>query len=156
MTTNTNEQTMEQAMVSILANADAIKATDVLVKAAQSKDEFADQYAGLIAGIDGIGAILVTVDNVKAFVNFCLMFRGVNSKGKTKREANRLQYVKTQSALVLCERLGIAVAKKELVWSLEDFIKSVKETLQKHEVNIHEFADDLIGYIESGNDTIDA
>ena len=143
--TTDNGQTTEQAMVSILANADAIKATDVLVKAAQSKDEFADQYADLIAGIDGIGTVLSTVDNVKAFVNFCLAFRGVNSKGKTKREANRLQYVKTQSALVLCERLGIAVAKKELVWSLEDFIKSVRDTLQKHEVELDDFVVELTG-----------
>ena len=147
-TTNTTEQTTEQAMVSLLANADAIKATDVLVKAANSKDEFADTYAGLIAGIDGIGAVLVTVDNVKAFVNFCLTFRGVNSKGKTKREANRLQYVKTQSSLVLCERLGIAVAKKQLAWSLEAFIESVKETLQKHEVELDDFVIELTGDID--------
>jgi hypothetical protein len=143
--TTDNGQTTEQAMVSLLANADAIKATDVLVKAANSKDEFADSYAGLIAGIDGIKAVLVTVDNVKAFVNFCLTFRGVNSKGKTKRDANRLQYVKTQAALVLCERLDIAVAKKELVWSLEAFIESVKETLSKHEIELGEFVDELTG-----------
>jgi len=135
----------EETLVQVLAHGNAIKAMEVLKRAAETKDAFADEYAELVAGIDGIGGILKDYDNVKGFVGFCLAFRGINAKGKDKRASNRITYVKTQASIALAEKLGIPFPEDKADWQLQAFIDSVKATLEKHEVPLPEFVAKLNG-----------
>lgn len=134
----------EESMLAIIAHPNAVKAMEVLVKAAQCKDAFADSYAELVAAIPAVRDMLADYDKVKAFVSFMLTYRGVNCKDKTRRESNRIAYVKTQSSIALAEKLGIDLpAPKETDWEYAAWLSKVMDTITLHKVNVDTFVHDI-------------
>ena len=140
---NTEQNSIEARLVAIVGHPDMVKAMDVLVKACKSKDSFADTYATLVAGVDGIRAIITNADNADALVRFCLTYRGVSGKGATRREQNRITYVRTQSMLALCEQLGIEIEDKAAKWEYQRWLDGVRKAIVTHNLSLETVVSDL-------------
>lgn len=135
---------VETRVMALVGNPAVVQAMDALKRASEAKDSFADSFANLVASVEGIREIVDTYEQAMAFVKFCLDYRGVTGKGKTRREQNRVAYVKAQATIALCETLGIEVPKgKASKWEYQRWLDSVRNTIESHELNLDTVIHDL-------------
>jgi len=141
-TTDNGQATgVEVDLTAIQATKQFVEASDILVKAVNAKDKFADNYAGLIASIPDIAEFLEDYNGTVAFTKYCLDKRGVNSKGADRRKANRIAYVKTQSAIALADLLGFAPPEnKSDNWQLAAYLEKIEQTLTAHKLTLQDLA----------------
>ena len=138
------ENGVESRMLAIVGNPAVIQAMDALKKASEAKDSFADLFAEKVASVDGIRDIIADYDNALAFVKFCMEYRGITGKGAVRRVQNRIAYVRIQSTIALCDKLGIAVPKsKASEWEYSRWLESVRETIASHKINVDKLVSDL-------------